>query len=145
MLASVLLLVQTHGMSEETILFPIQAWFVPREVPFGSAPDHIREQWVDVPLPLRQMRADRKPKTQIGHGLNSVLDVHIIDEAMEVYAFDAIKALTLFDRHDAATFWGRAVSPNRTLIFRGGEGQVYSTPVLQQILPGIELFDQTDL
>lgn len=126
---------------------PIQAWFVPREVPFGDAPDHIKEQWVDVPLPLRQMGVDEAPKTQITHGLNSMLDVHIIDEAMEVYAFDAIKALALFDRHDAATFWGDMFMfyPNRTLIFRGGEGQVYPTPVIQRILPGIELFDQTDL
>ena len=123
----------------------IQAWFVNRQVPFGDAPEHIKEQWVGIPLPLRQMRPSEAPDVHIGHGLRSMADVHIINDGMAVYTFDAVKALTLFGRDEAAEFWGRMLHPNQTLLFDGSEGQLYPTPVIQRILPGIELFDLTDI
>jgi len=124
---------------------PIQAWFVPRVVPLGAAPEHIKEDWVDVPLPLRQMGPEEGPTTTIGHGIHSLLDVQIIDNPMHVFVADAVKSLELFGRDNAADFWDCMLDPDQTLMFRGAEGQVYPTPIIQRILPGIELFDQTDL
>lgn len=122
----------------------IQGWFVPREVPYGAAPEEIREQWVDVPLPLRQISSDEMPNITIGHDLGDMTSVHI-REGVDVYAFDAFKALRLFGRTRGAEFWESMITPEQGLIFGVEEGQIYPTPVMQKILPGIELFDQTEL
>lgn len=36
----------------------IQSWFVVRATPEGTAPDSIREQWKDMPLPVRYQRIE---------------------------------------------------------------------------------------
>jgi len=143
MLACGIYVRQTICMSKN--LPPIQAWFVNRQVPFGSAPKHIKEQWVDVPLPLRRMGPAEGPTVQIGHGLGDLTDVHIVDDAMEVYTFDAVKALDIFGKAAAADFWEDMLPPEQVLIFDGSEGQVYPPAVIQRLLPGIELFDQADI
>lgn len=140
MLASAVTVVQTNRMSKNE-LPPIQAWFVNRQIPFGNAPREIKEQWVDVPLPLRQLTLDESPQFHIGYGLNNLFDVHIHNDGQAVYAFDAVKALKLFGRQEAADFWNEMLYPEDTLIFKGNEGQVYPTSSLQRILPGIEMFD----
>jgi len=127
---------------------PIQAWFVNRQVPFGDAPKHIKKQWVDVPLPLRQIQPGEGPDLHIGHNVDTtygITDVHIVEDGMAVYVFDAVKALTLFGREEAACFWNDMLDPDQALLFDGTEGQLYPTPVLQRILPGIEFFDQTEV
>lgn len=122
----------------------IQGWFVPRTTPYGTAPEHIKEQWVGVPLPLRQLGSDETPRVSIGHDLGNVLGVHITENPANVYGADALKALRIFDRDEAADFWDAYVYPDDTLTFRHKEGQFYPTAEIQRILPGIELFDITD-
>src|SRR5688572_13434894 len=99
MLALAKYIKQNVAMSKNE-LPPIQAWFVPRFTPFGSAPLHIKEQWVDVPLPLRHLTGE--PSVYFTHDLYDILDVDVIDEGVDVYAFDAVKALTIFGKHEAA-------------------------------------------
>jgi hypothetical protein len=122
----------------------IQAWFVNRQVPIGDAPTDIKEQWVDVPLPLRQMSPHEAPTVHIGHGLESMLDVSIVNDGVAVYAVDAVKALALFARPEAAEFWQEMVDPYQVLIFDGSQGQVYPPSAIQRILPGIETFDHVN-
>lgn len=123
---------------------PIQGWFVPRQVPDGAAPEQIREQWVDLPMPLRQISPDETPNITIGHDLGDMLSIHV-REGVDVYAFDAVKALRLFGKTSAAEFWESVLYPDQGLIFGAEEGQIYPTPIIQRILPGIEFFDQTEV
>jgi len=120
----------------------IQGWFVARNVPFGAAPEYIKEQWIGVPLPLRQMSPTEAPRVGIGHAIDDILSVHIVDEAVDVWVFDALKSLDIFERNEAREFWAKMLHPNQGLMFSACEGEVYSTPTIQRILPGIELFDE---
>ena len=118
----------------------IPAWFVPRVVPYGTAPEYIKEQWVDVPLPVRSLGDTESPNITFGHDLGSIFSV-VVREGVTVNAGDAIKALRLFDREEAADFWADYLHPSQELNFGVDEGQVYPASDIQRILPGIELFD----
>lgn len=122
----------------------IQGWFVPRIVPFGAAPEEIKEQWIDLPLPLRQLGDSETPNISIGHDLGNMLSMHIVENPAQIYAADAFKSLRLFGREIAAEFWEQYVHPSDTLTFRPYEGDFYPTAEIQRILPGIELFDTND-
>ncbi len=119
----------------------IQAWFVPRQVPFGDAPENIKEQWVGVPLPLRQIQTEEAPGVSIGHSLGNLLDVHIVVGGAQVLASDAIKALHIFDRPKASDFLRSVLFDDQTLTFGPEEGQFFPPAEIQRILPGVEQFD----
>lgn len=123
----------------------IQAWFVIRSVPKGSAPQSIKEQWVDVPVPLRYTPIEA-PTATIGHGVFSLADVVIIDDAISVESFDAIKALRLFGRSEAAEYWDDTLGSYGYpgIAFRGNEGQLMPPDYIAGLLPGIEDFDTLD-
>lgn len=120
---------------------------MPRVVPAGTAPEHIKKQWVDVPLPLRQQSVE-KPEIHLTHDFASTERVRVIRDGRAIFVIDAIKSLKIFDRVEAAQFWQQAQEifyPDNTLVFRGYEGVSYPTSVLQRILPGIEFFDSTEV
>ncbi len=119
----------------------IQGWFVPRIIPAGRAPESIREQWIGVPLPLRN---EARPRISIGHAVGDVTDIRVIVGGAEVVAFDAVKLLRIFERPYAADFWQEEVKPLRTLVFRRDEGQFYSPLEILRILPGIDTFDDLE-
>jgi hypothetical protein len=123
----------------------IQAWFTIRSVPKGSAPQSIREQWVDVPVPLRYTPIEA-PAASIGHGVLSLADVIIIDDAISVESLDAIKALRLFGKQDAAEYWDDTLRSfgYPGIAFRGNEGQIMPPGYIAGLLPGIEEFDALD-
>ena len=130
-------------MIEREGLPEIQGWFVPRVTPEGTAPEAVRRQWVDVPLPLRSI--SEKPNVMIGHNVGDITDVQIIAGAAKVLLGDAVKALRIFEQPEAARYWDdflMSLGYDQSLGFRPKEGQLYVPSVIQRILPGIETFDQ---
>lgn len=121
----------------------IPAWFVAREVPYGTAPENIKQQWVNVPLPVRDLGQVEARNITIGHDLGDIFSI-VVREGISVNADDAIKSLRLFGRAEAADFWSLNLHPGDMLNFGAKEGQVYPSAVIQRILPGIEFFDTTE-
>jgi hypothetical protein len=81
---------------------PVAAHFTLTQVPQSAAPEEIRQQWIDVPLPVRQ--------AQIGRLAVSVLDVlsgevHDIDEPIGVVGLEAVHALWVAGKKEAAEYW----------------------------------------
>lgn len=122
----------------------IRGWFVPRVTPYGSAPEHIKEQWVDVPLPIRYDRPEA-PEVHVGHAVDSVLDITVMADGVSISAMDALKALRVFDRQEAADWWEKRLSPWSDLAFAvEAEDQIFPHDFMQRIMPGIEDFDRVD-
>lgn len=124
----------------------IDHWFVVRQVPQGDAPQEIKQQWVDVPLPIRYQLVEA-PRVSLGHGVDAFEDVVIIDDAVDIEGFDAIKALRLFGRPEAADYWDTVLRGYGypELGFRAREGQLMPAAMIARILPGIELFDSQEV
>ncbi len=125
---------------------PITAWFVVRMQPYGSAPGYIKDQWIDVPLPLRYDRPAEGPEPHLGADITHSR-FEVTEDGVTIETADAVKALKLFGRDEAAQWWedwatdmyGRVEGG---LIFNSYEGQLVPTDYLQRLLPGIEEFDQ---
>ena len=135
------MLIQTENMSR--FEKPITAWFVPRVIPYGSAPEAIKEGWLDVPLPLRYDRPVEGADPTIGHSLESMLDVTILEDSASVNSNDAIKALRIFGRDEAAEWWEdyfRGASAELAFAVEQ-EDQILPDGFLRLIMPGIEDFD----
>ncbi|MDB5175558.1 MAG: hypothetical protein JWM81_416 [Candidatus Saccharibacteria bacterium] len=83
---------------------PVAAHFTPTQVPESGAPEHIKQQWVDVPLPVRQSQigrlAVRFPDILTG-------EVRDIDEPIGVAGIEAVHALWVAGRQEAAEYWTR--------------------------------------
>ena len=122
---------------------PIPAWFVPRILPYGTTPEHIKEQWIDVPLPVRDLGGVESPELTIGHDFGNMLSI-IVREGIGVNAGDAMKSLRIFGRGKAADFWSQYLSDKDEMNFGIDEGRIYPTAAIQRILPGIEFFDSID-
>ncbi len=128
----------------------IRSWFVIRNQPFGAAPDEIKDQWIGVPLPLRYDRSQEAPITTMTADVNEVgpIGLYVVPDAIEVRTIDAIKALKLFDRSEAAKWWDDW-SINRhggyfSLTFQAREGDLVPPDYLRMLLPGIESFDSME-
>jgi len=122
----------------------IRAWYVVRTVPQGGAPDHIRTQWLDMPLPIRY-DIHEGPELHIGHNVADHSEASIV-EGVSIKPNDALKALRVFGRDEGAAWWedyfdsyGQGSSG---LVFRHDEGQLMSPDLLGRLLPGIEDFDR---
>ncbi len=123
-------------------------WFFIRSVPAGGAPRYIKEGWVNVPLPCRRPRGEG-PELHLGGDVDTgALD--IVPDGVSIDADDAIKALRLFDRHEAADWWqsymddcyGTAVGEG--LVFRAAEGHLVPPSMAHRLLPGLEDFDRIE-
>jgi hypothetical protein len=95
-------------------LQPILATFTIQEVPAGPAPLEIREQWVGVVLPVRQLR-----RAQSG--------------AVAISPFEATLALRAAGKHEASDWWYRILMPRvsnpvgyltESLAFEAADGEV---------------------
>lgn len=127
----------------------IRGWFVPRVVPYGGAPEHIKQQWVDVPLPIRYDRPSEGPEPLVGKSVASlpgILTIEFLDDSVTINSVDAIKALKIFGKHEAAEWWERYYrGESGNLGFAiAPEDEIVPASYLQIILPGIEEFDQTN-
>jgi hypothetical protein len=124
----------------------IKGWFIPRVTPYGGAPEEIKKQWVDVPLPLRYIRSEA-PEGFIGETVGDPQQINILADSVTVEAVDALKALRVFGRTEAADWWdGYIGGRGADLGFAVETGdQVLSANYLPRILPGIEDFDQVEV
>lgn len=135
-------MIQTKGMSKNEA--PITAWFIPRVTPYGGAPEEIKEGWVDVPLPLRYDRPAEGPDPMIGHDVNNILGVTILANSASVISTDAVKALRIFGRDEAADWWDgyfRGAPADLAFAVEPGD-QILPDSFIRLVMPGIETFDE---
>lgn len=125
----------------------IRGWFIPRVIPPGGAPEEIREQWVDIPLPFRYDRPVESPEVHLGHDINDYFDVKILRDAVSVVSVDAFKSLRLFARNDAARWWEDYFNGLTSDLLFAIEptDQILPDDYIRRLLPGIELFDQIEV
>jgi hypothetical protein len=134
----------------------ISLWFVPERTPSGSAPKTIRDQWVGVPLPVREGYAYYIEENTVGGYLigASVADpteVRLSDPmtSVVVSAFDAFKALRLSDRQEAANWWqdwfgNRSWLLGSTLVFQAGDGKIFTPEEIEKQNPDTSRFDEIE-
>ncbi len=125
----------------------IQGWFIPRVTPYGGAPEYIKKQWVDVPLPVRYLRPSEGPEVHLGHDINNIFDITVLPDAVSIAGVDAVKSLLIFERGEAAQWWESYIGDRNTYLAFGIEPQDQLLPMdfLRRILPGIEEFDQIQI
>ena len=101
------------------ILKKVEAHFTITRTPEGEAPQAIREQWIDMRLPIRKLHAGRLMYGYIGRRFMPVPEDHSIVDAIsgeppkshdawgpvEVRGWDAVETLEQAGRRDAAGFW----------------------------------------
>lgn len=103
----------------------VVANFTLTQVPEGGAPDDIKAQWLGVPLPVRDKALEAASGKQIYFDLITQRMIENTD-SIPVQAFDAIVALRLASRVQAAQFWESNVPLLSELVFRGYEGDLIS-------------------
>lgn len=122
---------------------PIRYWFMVTETPQGGAPEAIRRGWVGVALPVREPRPVEGPETYVGRDLAS-REMRWIDDGVAVDPSDAIAALRLFERAEAADWWAAYVPTNpllKSLVFRTGEGRLLPVDYALRLHPELADFD----
>lgn len=122
----------------------ILEWWVPSVAPSGEAPADINDQWIGVPLPMRVDHLAEGASPHIGrHFITRRFES--LEDSIFIYSVDAIKALRLFERTEAADFWQSWL--DRKVIFDGlrfnaKEGRRYPAELMSIRMPGIESFDE---
>lgn len=131
----------------------IALWFIPNRVPNGGAPDQIREQWVDVPLPVRSNHL-LDPSDEVGGygvGMNikdpREIVVRTPRESVIVEAGDAFKSLRIAGRTMAADWWEewfneRHLLMGKELGFHVSEGQIFTPAEVEAEHPHVNRFDE---
>lgn len=120
----------------------IRAWYIPRVLPIGGAPDHIKKGWLDVPLPLRYDLSDEPtPVLTLDAGYRGL---EMLDNTVTVTADDATKSLRIFQRGEALDWWCEYfLTRPQPLAFQIQEGdEVVQDSSLRQIMPGLGWYDQ---
>lgn len=125
----------------------IKGWFIPRVVPYGGAPEEVKQGWVDVPLPIRYNRPFEAPEVHMGHDVNNPLEITVFEDAVSIDGFDAVKALRIFGRDGAADWWeGYFRGRSADLAFAvEREDEILPADYVRRVLPGIETFDQAQI
>jgi hypothetical protein len=125
----------------------IRGWFVPRVVPYGSAPVSIKRQWVGLPLPIRYDRPIEAPEANFGHSVNNESQINILEDSVTIEVPDALKSLRIFGRDEAANWWQDYIDGRlaRLIFAVENEDQIFPHDFMQRILPGIETFDQVEV
>lgn len=121
---------------------PIQYWFILKTVPEDSAPEEIKEQWLGVPLPCRRPFIEGSEQFlgfDVGAGLETL---KIVEDGVAIEADDAIIALSLFNKVDAAKWWEDYCGQMGVeLVFRVVEGQAIPTTSAERTFPQLINFD----
>jgi hypothetical protein len=131
----------------------IALWFVPHTIPYGGAPEAIREQWLGVPLPVRESHVANEADTLMGYSVGMNIDnpedvvVRHPSEAVVVEALDAFKALHLAGREEAAHWWEewfetRSYLMGEQLRFQATEGRICTPSEIESEFPGASQFDE---
>ena len=122
---------------------PVLFWFRVAVVPSGGAPLEIRREWVGVPLPVRRGRPVEGPQPHVG---SDVVDRRIrraVADGVVVESDDAVTALALFGRSDAAAWWEEhlAAQPHEQgLLFRRHEGEFLPSRLARMLHPELDDF-----
>ena len=119
-------------------------WFVVTTIPAGGAPLVVRRAWVDVPLPVRCPPPVEGPQPYLGHDVTRREIVRLIEDGIAVEPLDAIKALRLFGRDDAAQWWEHFFSTRPSawgLVFRRPEGRLLPLRLAAMLHPELDGFD----
>ncbi len=101
---------------------PVQATFNIDKIPEVGAPDAIKEQWLGIPLPVRERNLG-----ELALGATKYHDLLTAsekqnDEPVPIVGLEAVDALVTADRLDAVRFW----LPHQMglFTFRASEGQL---------------------
>ena len=101
-------------------------WFLVTSMPAGGAPENIRKDWEGVVLPVRRPRPVEGPEPHFGRHV-ATRQPTFISDGVAVATSDALRALRLFGRREAAAWWEEflATRPATTaLVFRTWEGRL---------------------
>lgn len=137
--------IQNGSMSVE--MHEIRGWFIPRVIPWGGAPEEIKSQWVNIPLPFRYDRPSEGPEPHLGHDIQEWSDITFLENAVSIRGIDAVKSLRIFERYEAADWWdGYFMGCYSDLAFAiEPEDQLLPHDYLRRILPGLEDFDRIEV
>lgn len=120
---------------------PIRQWFVIEKIPAGGAPEHIKQQWIGVALPLRYERNMDGPEPRVAEEIGTYELVEI-EDGVTIWRSDALQALRLFNRNEAAGWW--SLEGPSALIFNASEGRILSTEHAESEIPQIVGFDDVE-
>ncbi len=130
-------------MSDRGRAGAIVYWFLITTTPTGGAPEAVREAWVGIPLPVRRPRAVEGPEPHVARDVRD-RRVTFITDGVAVEPADAVKALRLFGRGDAAAWWESHVERHPmtvALVFRTSEGRLLPPSYASMRFPELEDFD----
>lgn len=103
---------------------PIQAEFTLTQIPAGAAPDYIKEQWIGVPLPVRELNLGMLALGTISfHDYLSETET-TNSEPIPIVGIEAVDALQQADQLEAVRFWAPYAAGLFT--FRAYEGDLAS-------------------
>jgi hypothetical protein len=105
---------------------PIVYWFQVTSTPAGGAPEAVRAAWVGVLLPVRTPRPPEGPEPHVARDVQD-RRVKVIDDGVAVAPADAIRALRLQGRAEAAEWWAAFLLERQAttaLAFRTFEGRL---------------------
>ena len=122
---------------------PVLFWFRVTAVPSGGAPPEIRCQWVGVPLPVRRPRPVEGPQAHLGRDVVDRRIRRAISDGVVVEPPDALAALRLFDRSEAAAWWQAQLASRplaNGLVFRRHEGEFLPTRLAHMLHPELDDF-----
>lgn len=101
---------------------PVAASFTINQIPEGGAPQKIREQWIGVPLPVRQAHIEFGSMNTASY-IDFLTRTEKINRfPVRILGMEAIDALIDAEKPEAADFW----RPHEfgIFIFRGYEGEL---------------------
>lgn len=119
-------------------------WFRVTTTPEGGAPREVRDAWIGVPLPVRHALPVEAPASFIGRDVADRSIVRHVADGVAVDRDDAVAALRLFGRDEAAAWWSEQFVRHpltAALGFRRHEGELLPIRVAMMLHP--ELADFT--
>ena len=115
----------------------IKSWFWVKSTPEGEAPLNIRNQWIDVPLPLRYDRPIEAPDPISGRQILTKRELYYSD-GVEINRLDAVRILEVLEVEEAAAYWADHAS--RLLVFDMQCGLLVPSRFMWQRFPILEDF-----
>lgn len=84
---------------------PVLAEFTLNQTPQGGAPVEIREQWIGIPLPVRERNLARLALGSIECFDFLTFSTKQNDNPVSIAGIEAVDALVVAERFEAANFW----------------------------------------
>jgi hypothetical protein len=119
-------------------------WFLLTGTPQGGAPVEVRVQWAGVAVPVREPRPAEGPTPFTSREIGSPWVRHQIGDGVPVRTDDAVRALHVFGRASASSWWRAYLDLNPTnvrVVFRSHEGRIVPPRYALALFPDLEDFD----